>query len=69
MKYNQTDGTMTALFNLFIQIVRDQVHVSLAFSPIGDGLRTRVRQFPSIVQCCTIDWFEVNTLVLLYYSQ
>lgn len=51
---------MTALFNFFVQIVRDQLHVSLAFSPIGDSLRTRIRQFPSLVQCCTIDWFPVN---------
>ncbi|XP_026815944.1 dynein heavy chain 7, axonemal-like [Rhopalosiphum maidis] len=54
----QTDGSITGLFNLFIQTVRDQLHVSLAFSPIGNGLRTRIRQFPSLVQCCTIDWFQ-----------
>ncbi|VVC27190.1 Hypothetical protein CINCED_3A023641 [Cinara cedri] len=54
----QTDGSTTALFNLFIQIVRDQLHISLAFSPIGNGLRTRIRKFPSLVQCCTIDWFQ-----------
>jgi len=26
-------------------------------SPIGDAFRTRLRQFPSLVNCCTIDWF------------
>lgn len=27
-------------------------------SPIGDSLRIRIRKFPSIVNCCTIDWFQ-----------
>lgn len=57
---------MVELFNYFIQIVRDQLHVSLAFSPIGDGLRTRIRKFPSLVQCCTIDWFEVNNRLIIH---
>jgi dynein heavy chain len=26
-------------------------------SPIGDTLRNRIRNFPSLVNCCTIDWF------------
>ncbi len=30
----------------------------LAMSPIGDALRTRLRKFPSLVNCCTIDWFQ-----------
>lgn len=29
----------------------------LCFSPIGDDFRRRVRMFPSLVNCCTIDWF------------
>lgn len=28
-------------------------------SPIGDAFRTRLRMFPSLVNCCTIDWFQV----------
>ena len=26
-------------------------------SPVGDTLRVRCRQFPSLVNCCTLDWF------------
>ena len=26
-------------------------------SPIGEAFRTRLRMFPSLVNCCTIDWF------------
>ncbi|XP_031352178.1 dynein heavy chain 7, axonemal-like isoform X1 [Photinus pyralis] len=54
----QTDGSAAALFNLFVQIVREQLHVVLVMSPIGDGFRNRIRKFPAIVNCCTIDWFQ-----------
>ena len=27
-------------------------------SPIGEVFRSRLRQFPSLVTCCTIDWFS-----------
>ena len=33
------------------------MHVVLAFSPIGEAFRRRLRMFPSIVNCSTIDWF------------
>ena len=58
-KSKQTDGTPLALFNMFIDRVRQQLHVVLAMSPIGDTFRTRLRMFPSLVNCCTIDWFQV----------
>lgn len=29
----------------------------LACSPIGDAFRDRLRKFPSLINCCTIDWF------------
>lgn len=40
------------------QIVREQLHVVLSMSPIGNAFRNRVRKFPAIVNCCTIDWFN-----------
>jgi dynein heavy chain len=36
---------------------RKNLHVVLALSPIGEAFRRRVRMFPSLVNCCTIDWF------------
>lgn len=58
-KSMQTDGSPVALFNLFVQIVREQLHIVLTMSPIGDSFRNRIRKFPAIVNCCTIDWFQV----------
>lgn len=57
-KSKQTDGTPLSLFNMFIERVRDQIHIVLAMSPIGDAFRTRLRKFPSLVNCCTFDWFQ-----------
>ena len=27
-------------------------------SPVGDALRIRHRKFPSLVDCCALDWFS-----------
>lgn len=34
------------------------MHIVLAFSPVGDSFRDRCRQFPSIINCATIDWYN-----------
>ena len=31
--------------------------VCLCMSPLGETFRERLRQFPSLVNCSTIDWF------------
>ncbi|KAJ3192416.1 Dynein heavy chain 7, axonemal [Irineochytrium annulatum] len=52
------DGSPTALYNYFIERVKSNLHIVLCMSPIGDAFRTRLRMFSSIVNCCTIDWFQ-----------
>ena len=42
----------------FISRVRDRLHIVLCMSPVGDALRIRCRQFPSLINCTTIDWFH-----------
>uniref|UniRef100_A0A3P8ZV56 EF-hand domain-containing protein n=1 Tax=Esox lucius TaxID=8010 RepID=A0A3P8ZV56_ESOLU len=54
----QTDGSPLSLFNLFLERCRSQLHVVLAMSPIGDTFRSRLRRFPALINCCTIDWFQ-----------
>jgi dynein heavy chain len=41
----------------FVNRIRDRLHVVLCMSPVGDSLRVRCRQFPSLINCTTIDWF------------
>lgn len=53
------DGTPTQLFGYFVERCRALLSCVVCFSPIGDAWRSRLRQFPSLVNCCTIDWFTV----------
>jgi dynein heavy chain len=41
----------------FIERIRNFLHVVLAMSPVGSALRVRCRAFPSLINCCTIDWY------------
>ena len=57
------DLTPMYMYNKFIERVRRNLHLVLAFSPIGDAFRNRLRMFPSLINCCTIDWFKVRSYV------
>ena len=52
-----TEPTPTRLLAFFIERVRANLHLVLCFSPIGDKFRDRARQFPGLVNECTIDWY------------
>lgn len=49
--------TVDNIAQLFIDRVRSYLHICLCMSPVGETLRVRCRQFPSLVNCCTLDWF------------
>ncbi|CAK9798189.1 Dynein axonemal heavy chain 6 [Anthophora quadrimaculata] len=51
------EGNRDAIYQFFIGRVRNQLHLMICMSPIGDSFRRRCRMFPSLVNCCTIDWF------------
>lgn len=55
-----------AQFAWFVKQVRQHMHIVLAFSPVGDKFRDRCRQFPSIINCCTIDWYNLWPQEALY---
>jgi dynein heavy chain len=44
------------LYKFFVDRVRDNLHVVLCFSPIGEKFRNRARMFPGLFNCCSIDW-------------
>lgn len=51
------ESTPLAIYSMFIERVRESLHVAMAFSPIGDSFKKRIRIYPSLVNCCTIDWY------------
>uniref|UniRef100_A0A8C3EP34 Dynein axonemal heavy chain 7 n=1 Tax=Corvus moneduloides TaxID=1196302 RepID=A0A8C3EP34_CORMO len=52
------EATPLAMYSFFIERVKKNLHIVLAMSPIGDAFRNRLRMFPSLINCCTIDWFQ-----------
>ena len=50
-------ATKINIFDQYLLRVRNNIHVAFCMSPIGEAFRTRLRMFPSLVNCCTIDWF------------
>lgn len=50
-------GSNTEIYGVFVERCRANLHLVLCMSPIGDAFRNRLRMFPSLVNCCTIDWF------------
>ncbi|XP_054732574.1 dynein axonemal heavy chain 3-like [Anastrepha obliqua] len=51
------DNSPAEMYAYFIERIREQLHIALAFSPIGDSFKERLRMYPSLINCCTIDWF------------
>ena len=54
----QLPQTKVALYNIFVSRVRANLHLSICMSPLGEAFRTRLRNFPSLVNNCTIDYFS-----------
>ena len=42
----------------FIDRVKNNLHMALCFSPVGESFRNRSRKFPALVNCTVIDWFH-----------
>ncbi|CAM9395368.1 unnamed protein product, partial [Hapterophycus canaliculatus] len=49
--------TKVNIFAQYVTRVRSCIHLVICMSPIGSAFRDRLRMFPSLVNCCTIDWF------------
>ena len=50
--------TKLNLFSMFVSRVKANLHLVICMSPVGDSFRSRLRNFPALVNCCTIDWFH-----------
>uniref|UniRef100_H3DNF8 Dynein axonemal heavy chain 2 n=1 Tax=Tetraodon nigroviridis TaxID=99883 RepID=H3DNF8_TETNG len=49
--------TPDSMFSYLIERVRNNLHVILCMSPVGELFRQRLLQYPALVNCTTIDWF------------
>ncbi len=52
----QTPDTWENLYAFFLNRVRDNLHMVLCFSPVGNKFSRRAQQFPGLINGCTIDW-------------
>lgn len=52
------DISMLTVLTYFVNRCREKLHIMMCMSPIGKNFRTRLRMYPSLVNCCTIDWFD-----------
>lgn len=52
------DASLAEYYAFFLERVKTNLHICLVFSPVGDAFRERIRMFPALVNCCTIDWFK-----------
>lgn len=56
-EFKGADPAPSELYNYFVDRIRDNLHVCLCFSPVGQKFRDRFRKFPALFNECTIDWF------------
>ena len=49
--------TREALYQAFVNRVRNNLHIVLCMCPVGEAFRSRCRQNPSLIGCTTIDWY------------
>ena len=45
------------VMKVYLSRVLKNIHVVLAMSPVGTSFIQNLRMFPSLVNCCTLDWF------------
>lgn len=49
--------TQEAVYETFVNQTREFLHIFFCTSPVGDTFRLRIRKFPSLINCSTLDWF------------
>lgn len=49
--------TKANIFSQYLIRVKRNIHMIIVMSPLGNQFTTRLRMFPSLINCSTIDWF------------
>jgi dynein heavy chain, axonemal len=56
-RFGQTNESPDAMNDWFFTRVKDNMHLSILMSPVGDTFRSYCRQYPALINNTTIDWF------------
>lgn len=56
-KATPTPETPEAINEYFFTNVKDNLHLSICMSPIGEAFRNYCRMYPALINNTTIDWF------------
>jgi len=59
-KYKEAGNTNEApdaIYEWFFNRVKDNLHLSICMSPVGESFRNYCRQYPALINNTTIDWF------------
>ena len=59
------DISAVDVISFFINRCKQKLHILLCLIPVSALLRARLQLYPSLVNCCTIDWFVVCTELVL----
>lgn len=54
----QSDGSPKALYELFVGMIREQLHIIVCMSPTGNRFHEIIRDYPSFMNACTVDFFH-----------
>ena len=46
------------LLSIFLDRVKNNLHIVLCFSPVGEKFRSRALKFPGLISGCTINWLQ-----------
>ena len=57
-EYKDAEFTPLSLFNFFVNRCCENLHIVLTMSSIREAFRDHLKQFPSLINCYTIDWFH-----------
>ena len=45
------------ILKAFVDQTRENLHIIFCTSPVGEKLKIRFKKFPSLINCCTLNWF------------
>ncbi|KAL7671307.1 hypothetical protein ACOME3_006208 [Neoechinorhynchus agilis] len=58
VKDKSKEATKTNIFAAYLEAVKRHLHVVLCMSPVNEKFRDRLRQYPALINLCSIDYYE-----------